>query len=1060
MPRRRIAIDPDRAAFSDADIVENKIRSLRESMYRDRIVIDDWDFQEVYYHGPGEYEPIQSTRKRIKIGEDWGGENVTAFFKKTIRVPKIHHGRPLFLDIRVGGEALLTVNGSPLQGLDYYRSLVYLTEKAQAGTSYHCEIEAFVRSQPFEKWFKDTGNIRHFEKAFLLVIDREIEDFYYDVATAFLACKSFSDDTEIYDFLFEEIDHALRLIDFYEEDFERYKSQIRAAKVYLQEKIYKSDRFKKGGQISLVGQSHLDIVFMWPYIETIRKNIRTTSSVLNLMREFPELLFSQSQQKLYEDLKQYAPELFDQVKKRQQEGRWECVGGMYIEPDCNLISGESFVRQILYGKRYFRKEFGVDAKTCWLPDVFGMSWSIPQILLKAGMKYVSSIKLTSWNDYNDFPFHTFWWQGVDGSRVLTHFPNTHFNRYLEPKVVKRHWKNYLQKQECGDSLMMYGMADGGSGPTREMINYARRLRSFPGLPTCKIDKIDSYFERISNKVKNLPVWNDELYLEGHRGTYTSAALLKKLNRRCECLYREAEIFSSFASLMGLPYPQQELERGWKKILLHQFHDTLPGSHPKPAFEWAVKDLEEAVEIGTKVRTVALNYLCSRIKVPGRTLVVFNSLPWRRTDVVRMTIDNWEDATVLRDGTGNEVPYQVLKENDARREIAFIAHDVPSIGYKCFYFAPGEPAATASSLEVSNNRLENQFFLIELDRAGNISKLLDKRVNRDVLAPSQAGNVFQLFEDKPGQYSAWDIIPNYKDKGWKIDQLENLAIEKSGPVMISIRRAYSFMSSQINQEIILYSDLARIDFDTYVNWQETEKLLKVSFPVDILSKTATYELPFANISRPTHTSTTWDEAKFEVCGHKWADLSEGDYGVSILNDCKYGHDIRDNVMRLTLLKAPVYPNPVGDKGEHTFTYSLYPHLDSWREAETLLRAYEVNAPLVPVATGPNEHGILPPSASFVELDRAGVFIEAIKKAEDSEALVFRLVEQYQSRGPVHCRFMHEIGSISECNLLEEALETTEGVAGKRGFSVYLKPFEIKSLLIHFRKISRGNQLRDE
>ncbi len=1050
MPRRRIAIDPDRAALSDAQIVENKIRLVGESMFRDRMVIDDWDFQQAYYRGPGEYEPLGSSRKKIKIGEDWGGENVTAFFRKTIQVPEIHQGRPLFLDIRVGGEALLSVNGRPLQGLDYYRSLVYLTEKAQAGTTYHCEIEAFVRSQPFEKWFKDTGNIRHFEKAFLLVIDREIEDFYYDVATAFLACKSFTDDTELYDFLFEEIDHTLKLIDFYEEDFERYKAQIRAAKSYLQEKVYRCDRFKRAGQISLVGQSHLDIVFMWPYIETIRKNIRTTASVLNLMREFPELLFSQSQQKLYEDLEQYAPELFQQVRQRQREGRWECIGGMYIEPDCNLISGESFVRQILYGKRYFRSQFGTDAKTCWLPDVFGMSWSIPQILLKAGMKYVSSIKLTSWNDYNDFPYHTFWWQGVDGSRVLTHFPNTHFNRYLEPKVVKRHWDQYLQKRECGDSLMMYGMADGGSGPTREMINYAKRLKSFPGLPACKIDKVDSYFERISRKVRNLPVWNDELYLEGHRGTYTSAALLKRLNRRCECLYREAEIFSSFASLMGLPYPQQELEQGWKKILLHQFHDTLPGSHPKPAFEWAVRDLEKAVDIGTKARAEALNYLGSKIQAPAQSIVVFNSLPWKRTDVVKMTIGRRKADFVIRDQKGKEVPYQVLNENGKECEIAFIAQDVPSVGYRSFYIESGSPTPSASgSLRVSDNRLENQFFILELDQIGNIKRLFDKRGSREILAAGERGNVFQLFEDKPGQYSAWDIIPNYKDTEWKIDQLEELAVEKNGPVMISLRRTYSFLSSQIRQEIVLYSELPRIDFLTLVNWRETEKLLKVSFPVDILSKTATYDIPFGNITRPTHTSTSWDEAKFEVCGHKWADLSEGDYGVSILNDCKYGHDIRENVMRLTLLKAPTYPNPVGDKGEHIFTYSLYPHPGSWREAETPLRAYELNAPLVAVIAGPNEGGVLPPSGSFVELDRRGVFIEAIKKAEDSEALVFRFVEQYQSRGPVGCRFMHQISSISECNLLEEVQKNGGKDAEGRQFSFYLKPYEIKSFLVRFK-----------
>lgn len=1047
MPRRRIAIDPGRRAYSDTEVLELNINRLRDSMYRDPVALDEWDFKQAYYHGPGNYEFIDKEWRKIRIGETWGGEDITAFFRKTAVVPEAHHGKPLFLDIYFNGDSLLKVNGVPHQGLDHYRRVIFLTERAVKGTRYEFEVEGHVKHLPYEKWRHETGNVRTFEQARFVVVDREVEKLYYDARTAFDACLAVSDNRELQEFLFEELRTGLNMIDYYETDFEKFKSQVSQAEAYIQDKIYKCDKFKLTGKLSLAGQSHLDIVYLWPYKETIRKNARTTSSMLNLMEEYPEFRFTQSQPKLYEDLAEYYPQLFERVKQRQKEGRWECTGGMYIEPDCNLISGESFVRQILHGKRYFRKTFGFDATVCWLPDVFGNMWSMPQILLKAGVKYLSSIKLTTWNDHNDFPHNTFWWRGIDGSRLLTHFPPTHFNACFAPQVAKMHWDKYGQKIECGESLIMYGKADGGSGVTREMLEYARRLKSFPGMPSCEIHNVEDYFDRISKKVKNLPEWYDELYLEGHRGTYTTAGLLKKRNRQCEMLYREAEIFGSFANLLGHPYPRDTYNQGWRIVLLHQFHDTLPGTHPKPAFEWAAEEYKKAVEIGQGLKQSALSFLASKIKTAGDSLIVFNSLPWNRTDIVRCLVATGGKPFRVLNQQGNEISYQIVSQKGSDVEIIFTASDVSSLGYATFGLKFGEtPAKAEASLAASPQRIENKFFFLEFDSDGHLKTIFDKVSQRNILAPNSIGNQFQLFEDIPGQFSAWDIIPTYKDKEWEIKRLESIEVAESGPVRASVRLRRKFLSSEIRQTIVLYSELPRIDFETEVSWWEKEKLLKVRFPVDIISKSATYDIPFGNIERPTHKNTSWEEAKYEVCGHKWVDLAEGDYGVSFLNDCKYGYDIHDNVMRITLLKAPVFPNPEADRGEHSFTYSMYPHAGTWRTAQVARRAYELNS-LLTAAQQKAQSGELPTSLSFASVNRENVFLEAVKLAEDSDEYIVRVFENYRQRGNVTLSFFRDIAQVTECNLMEENDSPIE--FSKNMITFYTKPYEIRTFKVRFK-----------
>ena len=1075
MARRKIAIDTQRRAYFLSDIVELKTQKLRELMYREDVELNGWQIKQAYYHGPGEYEYLDKQWRPFKVGDTWGGDDeINAFLQcKTIVSPQ-YDGKSLYLEMYINGYSLLKVNGRALQGLDYYRQVVLLTQKAKAGEEYLLEIEATVKHPPYEFWYGDVSNVRIFTKSRFVIIDKEIEGLYYDLDVALKAGKVFNDRPELQDFVLNNVYQAANMLDFNEQDFEIFKKQVFDARSFLQEYLFNNPRFKPVGEIHIVGNSHLDLVYLWPYKETIRKNARTTASTLRLMEEYPEFSFLQSQPKLYEDLEKHFPALFSEVEGRQKEGRWEITGGMYVEPDCNLPSGESLVRQILFGKGYMKKRFGVDSTVCWLPDVFGINWALPQILRKSGIKFLTSIKLTTWNDTNDFPHHTFWWKGLDGSRVLAHFPPTHLNKPVEPEWVDKHWNLYKQKEANGESMMMGGLGDGGSGMTREFLEHIRRMKNFPGLPSCSLETAESWFERQwekhADKEDSLPEWYDELYMEGHRGTYTTAALLKKLNRKCELLYRDAEAFSVFAHQLGLTYQREKLNKGWQTVLLHQFHDTLPGTHPQSAFEWAVGELQQARQSGEEIRRKALEHIAGQVKTDSESLIVFNPLSWPRTSEVRAKVKWPVREFKLIGPDGNEVTYQVVSRHGNETEIMFIAKDLPSLGYAAFTLEHGSPLPVKDAkLSVSTKQMENKFFRIILSDNGGITSIYDKITGREVLAHGVEANRFQLFEDIPGPYSAWDIIPEYKDKEIPLPDAETVEVIEEGPVRVAIEITRVFTggdpkqvlvntegylkpipitrkgASKIVQRIVLYSDVPRIDFETHITWHETEKLLKVAFPVNVFAKTATYDIPFGNIERPTHYNTSWDEAKFEVCGHKWADLSEGGYGVSILNDCKYGWDIFGNVMRLTLLKAPTRPSMEMDRGEHDFTYSIYPHAGTWRQADTIRQAYQLNVPAVVVQQGVHD-GELPVAHSFIQVNAKNVFIEALKLAEDSDEMVVRFCEHYCQRGDVTLTFDKPVKSVKECSLIEQDNQPAE--SKNRTVIFHLDPYELKTFKIKF------------
>ena len=1033
--------DPRRCCDQPHKVLQRTLNRVKEMAFYNAIDLDNWKFKQARLTAPHTYEWLDKKWRTIRLGDDWGGRDVTGFFQREVVVPADLAGQDVMLDIFLdGGEAQLTVNGHPWQGLDWNRSLVPLKVPARKGDRFKLEIEAFVINYPYDGWRNDERDQHIFKRARLVCRDKELEEFYRDAQLAMDVYINYWEtdaNIELERLILTSLQIACKGIDLYEPDRLVLRKQVKVARRLLRQLLYDNPAFRHDGRVSLCANSHLDIIYLWPIKETFRKNCRTATNMLSLMREFPDYKFTQSQPFMYEALQEMYPAVHEEIKKMVKAGRWEVIGGMYVEPDGNLPGAESFVRQILFGKRFFRKEFGVDTLTCWMPDVFGAIYTLPQILKKAGLKYFTTIKLNTWNDTNEFPYSTFWWQGLDGSRVLTHFPPTHFGELYEPKILRRHWQDFLQKEELHESLMLYGWADGGGGPTREMVAASLRTASFPGLPSTKIEFAEDYLNRIAKKADALPVWDSELYLEAHRGTLTTRGDLKKRNRQAEILYRDAEILSSTAYALGAPSARDEINTGWKKVLLNQFHDTLPGTHVKECGPDIDQDYRDIFAIGEKVRQAAIGHITQSIDADGG-LCLFNTLSWKRDDLV--TLAGPRSVGSVCSADSQHWPVQHYDN-----QLWFFAKDLPPLGWTTVALEPGRADGTPTA-EFKGHRLETPFYTIQFTGDGCLKSIHDKLHNREVLAAGK-GNEFQVFEDNPGrQFSGWDILETFENRRWDAQQSAPWKLIANGPVLAVLRAEWTVLNSHIRQDLIVYHDLGRIDFKTTANWQDSERLLKVAFPLAVHTRQAAYDLPFGHMERPTHRNTSWEQAQFEVCGHKWADLSEGDYGVALLNDCKYGYDARENRLRLSLLRSPVRPHPTSDLGRHEFTYSLLPHGGGWRQAHVDRRAYEFNIPVLTAAlpAKPTRRTVSA-TYSLLATDSNSVIVEAIKQAEDTGDLVIRAFDSLGCRGEVSFAVTPALKRVKQSNLIEEEEQAVVRSAA-HAFTDVIQPYEIKTYKI--------------
>ncbi len=827
-------------------------------------------------------------------------------------------------------------------------------------------------------------------------------------------------------------------------------------------KFYKEakpiSRFVKDYTVFTAGNAHIDLAWLWRWMETVEVSKETFSTITDNMEEYPEIVYIQSQAQAYQWMEEYYPEVFERIKEKVKEGRWEVIGGMWAEPDCNLTDGESFIRQILYGKRYFKEKFGVDVKTGWNPDSFGYNWNMPQFFKKSGIDSFVTQKI-SWNDTTVFPYFFFWWEGCDGSKILTYFPPTGYVGRLRSENITRGLKEFEKNTGYRDVFILYGLGNHGGGPNREMLDRAKGYKKQKIFPNIKHSSFSKYMEKMRRKdLASLPVWKDELYLEYHRGTYTTQAETKKFNRKSEVLLADTEKISSLAFLFGKEYNQKNLKKAWEKVLMNQFHDILPGSSINPVYKDAKESYLEARKMAKRELIEGIKCIASKIDTSkggkGIPLFVFNSLSWDRDGVVRVRLPEklQGEIEVLGD-SGEEIASQLFKSENGNI-LCFIAKGVPSLGYRIYRIQKGKSNSCTSSLKVGETTLENRFFRLTLHpKSGNIISIFDKLDKREVLAPQGQGNQLQLMEDIPAQWDAWNI--GYTGRRWELDKAQSIEIAQKGPVMgsLKVKKNYlglskakrepttDFPSSFFSQEIILYKDIPRIDIKMNVDWWEEHVLLKVAFPVDVESDKATYEIPHAFVQRPTARNTDWEKARFEVPAIRWADLSDEKYGVSLLNESKYGYDIKDKVMRLTLLRSPLWPDPMADRGKHQFAYSLYPHKGSWKEADTVQQGYEFNYPLLAFFADPHS-GELPSSLSFFKASPSNIVLATIKKAEDRETLVLRLYESEGVETEALIEFFRRPKKIYELDLMENRLNSVP--SGKKSFSLKFGKSEIKTI----------------
>lgn len=950
------------------------------------------------------------------------------------------------LSVLVYGEGMLYVNGVQVADLHSARIVVPLSSEVKAGQKFVIAIRLIPESVSVEN--NKLGDVH---VAFTPPPSRpDPAGLARDlgVVSAFV-----EGDREFASRHKAVLDSALAKIDFdalKAGDAPRFDASLRAASRELQPLQDDLKRYT----LLLTGQSHIDMAWLWPWSETVDVVRNTFRSALYLMKVNPDFTYTQSQAAAYAWIEEKYPDIFEEIRQRVKEGRWELAGGMWVEPDLNLPDGESLVRQILYGKRYFRDKFGVDVRVGWNPDTFGYNWQMPQIYKKSGIDYFMTIKL-AYNDATKFPHRLFWWQAPDGSRVLAYFPNK-LDAGTDPVTMAGYFPEIAGESGTKEIMYLYGVGDHGGGPTQQAIDGVRETQTDNLFPNLKFSTALPFFESLGRNASglNIPVWNDELYFEYHRGVYTTHAQMKRYNRKNEVLLANAEKFSVLDRLFGQPYPQGTLNENWKKLLFNQFHDILPGSAIAAAYADATREQRQVESSATRVLEKSIVDLAAQVDTRGQgiPLLVFNPLAWSRSEVVEAEVEfpQMTRDFQVTDSQGRPVLHQVVKREDRLRRVRFLflAQDVPSLGYKTFRVIPGASGATAAKsplkLDAGTLTLENEFFRVRVGaKSGLIESLYDKTRQREAFDQTHRGNLLQTFVDKPKEWDAWNIDADFEKVKWDLDAAESVQVIERGPVRAVIRVVKKFQDSRFIQDISLYPGVPRVDCAMQVDWHEKHILLKAAFPLSVSSPAATYEIPFGAIRRPTNPQTPAERAKFEVPALRWADLSDGGYGVSILNESKYGYDTKDNILRLTLLRSTAWPDPHPDDGLQEFTYAIYPHSGGWEQAGTVRRGYELNVPLLARAeTG--HTGSLPAAKSFLSVEGPSIILAAMKKAEDDEGIVLRLYAAGENAKDAILSLPQAVKEAQETDLMERPLEplTPEGNRLRLEF----KPYEIKTVKV--------------
>jgi alpha-mannosidase len=985
------------------------------------------------------------------LGSRWGEDWSTVWFRGAIEVPESCQGRRVFYRHRSDAERLLFVDGVPFGGMDPFHGEALLLTEAKGGEQFRIHVEAYTgnpcaHGDPFDYKIRTIHCVHAGTEqqpplpldASEIVVEREaVSALFFDADTLYKTALILDEHSRRRAVLLDELNAAFDLFPPHWDTEEELGCAARAVRERIAP-LLEQHNAPSMPFIGVAGHAHIDVAWLWPVRESIRKSARTFSTMIGLMKEYPELTFVQSQPVLYQMVEDHYPELLGPIKQLVADGRWEPNGGMWVEADCNVPSGEALVRQFLEGHKKCQELFGYKADTLWLPDVFGYSAALPQILKGCGIEHFVTNKIT-WNEINQFPYSTFWWEGIDGSTVLAQFITTrkgNYNADADPEIMQDAWEHTQQKETLDSHLATVGWGDGGGGVTREMCEHLRRMEDLEGCPKTKFVNVSEFLTRLREQPIERPRWRGELYLEFHRGTYTTQARTKKYNRKLELLLREVELYATLAMPSGLEYPVKELEAHWRTVLLNQFHDILPGSSIPRVYEDAEREYAEVEAALLVLRQKALGALGGQVacQEEGETRLLANALSWEREDLVVLDAPDFNAAAV--DANGAPLSCQVVPDG------LVVRASLPPLGVTSITLRNSDQEKP-SPFNYQDDRLSAPHYEVAFDAAGRITSLVDKVARRELVQEGRWLNAFYTADDMPEGNDAWDIDLDYRRTIRYEERLESREVVADGPLLFTLRSTYKIgRRSSLTQDMTFYAHSRRIDFATRVDWHEQHILLKAGFALDIHADTWRNEIQFGHVVRPTHMNTSWDQARFEVCAHKWVDLSEADYGVALLNDCKYGHDALDGMVSITLLKSPLGPDENADQGEHSFAYALYPHQGDFGVDTVVREAYAFNVPVTvaPLTNAVGEARL----TSLCTVSNPNVIIEAVKRAENGNGIIVRLYEAARTRGPVTVRFTRSIREAEECSLLEERI----GEAGFHGTELKLaiKPFQIRTFRV--------------
>lgn len=991
--------------------VARYLKLLDENRYYNNKVVENIEIYPCDYKTSNVF-PNLGDFVSFKSGDFWGGKpDCHAWFHLELDIVETNTYLRVYTEQKgvstTNPQFLVYINGKVTQGLDTNHREVLLNIG-------HNDIYIY-------------GYIAlHLSSTRLFVetvqLDEDVNALYYDIRYAFKTLDFYRKDSQEYEKTIEALYRIVNMLYVYDFESDEFINSVKLARTKIRDDFYKKAENLYGGKTICIGHTHIDCAWLWTLKQTKEKVQRSFSTVIELMKRYPKYKFMASQPLQYKFLKEENPELFENVKIKIREGRWECEGSMWVESDCNLISGESLIRQILFGKSFFKKEFNKENHILWLPDVFGYPASLPQILCKSGIDWFVTSKI-SWNDTNKMPYDTFHWIGIDGSLINTYFltgqdcdvnDSVTYTSYVgetDSTWINGTYKRYQQTHLNNEVLLPFGWGDGGGGPTEEQLELLDRAES--GLFSCpkaEFEFVGDYFNRLSKRMSEatFPKWNGELYFEYHRGVYTTIGRNKWCNRKSEFLFQNAEMISVLSKILkNTKYPKEKLNIGWEKILVNQFHDIIPGSSIRQVYDDSEKDYKEIFSIGESVLLSGIESVSDCLE-KDTGLIVFNPHGF---DV--STYAQFDEKTIY-------------------------VENIPSKGYTLI-----KSYNDTNTVKLVDKIVKTSYFDVKFDNNWQIISIYDKVNDREVVPNGTIANEFRLYADYPDDFDAWNW-EKYSNEEWKtLDTISSIETIQDG-ARFGIKIERKFYKSSIIQKIWFYDNLNRIDFDTIVNWHEQHKMLKVAFPVDINANKATFDIQFGSIERPTHYNTSWEQAKYEVCAHKYVDISDNGFGISLLNDCKYGHDVHEGVIQLSLLRSTTEPNEVADIGEHKFIYSLCTHAGTLFESNTIEQAYILNNPLI-IAKPKGKENSLPTNYSLLKIDKKNIICETVKLAENDNSIIMRLYECNNKKSKANICFGFDVVRVELVNMLEEKVKSLD--IKNNNLELIFNGFEIITLKIY-------------